>query len=118
MVMNIGQANASIARLQAKRDQMDADRNTEADSLTGVNAIRLRSLNHYTEKANGKECCVKCTIHYDDDGLVVGATHYRLRLEDKVVSPTSTLDGLRSRLMKGTATLDAQGSLSIDGQPV
>jgi hypothetical protein len=74
---------------------------------------RFVSLNHNVERAADKECCIECTIHYDDAGLVIGATHYRMPIDDQTVGkPPVVLPGLRSRIGAGTDTVGADGKVA------
>ena len=112
----------ALGRLRAKQVAMEQAAVQEARHQAQPNAQRLASLGHALERANNKECCVKCTIHYDDGGLIVGATHYRFSLTDVNIAPPGQppvmAPGLRSLLSAGRATLDPNDNLSIDGTPV
>jgi hypothetical protein len=74
---------------------------------------RFVSLNHDVERAVNKECCIDCTILYDDKGMIVGATHYRMPIEDQTGgTPPVVLPGLRSRIRAGTDTVGADGKVA------
>ena len=62
---------------------------------------------------------MRCIVAVDDNGDVVSTSHIRFGIEDYTTTDdqgvVSNHGGLRTWLEKGTADIDAQGKLVIDG---
>ena len=101
----------------------DASTKQRQAALLVKNAARKLSLKHEKEQASGREICVHCEAHFDDNGEIIGATHYRLSIEDVTVQRDGELPfqakGLRSLLRDDEADIDPlDGRFRLRGKRV